>query len=149
MPTALALRLRVQWRGRRGWVRALRRRPCKPNATVKAVERNLGGFCVWPDMRTERPWGSPSGSRAQLLECRIFQSVEVAYARRRLLKDMLRHFKPSDRLSRREAMIADDLVQRLPHDGNRGRIEFLFQLGHRRSLNVERILKFFCNGKMK
>jgi hypothetical protein len=28
-------------------------------------------------------------------------------------------------------MIADDLVQRLPHNGNRGCIEFLLQLGHR------------------
>jgi hypothetical protein len=64
----------------------------KRNATAQAVEGNLGGFCVGP---RKRPWLA-SGSHAQLLECGIFQSVEVTYARRRLLKDMLCHVKPSD-----------------------------------------------------
>jgi len=34
-----------------------------------------------------------SGSGNQLLECRAFQTVEVTFAGRRLLKDMLGHFK--------------------------------------------------------
>ena len=38
-------------------------------------------------------------SSINFLECRAFQTLEVAFARRRLLKDMLRHFKRSDRLS--------------------------------------------------
>jgi hypothetical protein len=33
---------------------ARRRKPLgKRNATARAVEGNLGGFCLWPDMRTE------------------------------------------------------------------------------------------------
>jgi hypothetical protein len=40
-----------------------------------------------------------SGSGTQLLECRAFQTVEVAFARRRLLKNMLRHFQRRYRLS--------------------------------------------------
>jgi hypothetical protein len=51
---------------------------------------------VWPLPRHKNgPWLA-SDSHAQLFECRIFQSVEVTYARRCLLKDMLRHVKPSD-----------------------------------------------------
>jgi hypothetical protein len=40
-----------------------------------------------------------SGSGTQFLECRGFQTVEVAFAGRRLLKDMLRHFKRRDGLA--------------------------------------------------
>jgi len=40
-----------------------------------------------------------SGSGAQLLKCRAFQTVEVAFAGRRPLQDMHRHFKRCDRLS--------------------------------------------------
>ena len=39
-----------------------------------------------------------SGSGTQLLECRAFQTVEVAFARRCLLKNMLRHFQRRYRL---------------------------------------------------
>ena len=38
-------------------------------------------------------------SGAQLLKCRAFQTVEVAFAGRRLLQDMLRLFERCDRLS--------------------------------------------------
>jgi hypothetical protein len=40
-----------------------------------------------------------SGGCAKFLECRAFQTVKVALARRRLLKDMLRHLKRRDRFS--------------------------------------------------
>ena len=40
-----------------------------------------------------------SGSSAQFLECRAFKTVEVAFAGRRLLKNMLSHFKRRYRLS--------------------------------------------------
>ena len=78
--------------------------------------------CVWP---------RASGSGTQPFECGAFQTVEVAFARCRLLKDMLRHFKRRDGLADSEATIRDDLVQRLPHDGYRRCIVFLFQLNHR------------------
>ena len=47
----------------------------------------------------------------------------------------LRHFERGDGLPDQEATIRDDLVQRLPHDGNRRSIVSLFQVSHRRSLN--------------
>ena len=74
-----------------------------------------------------------SGSGTQLLECGAFQTVEVAFARRRLLKNMLRHFKWRDGLSDQEAAIRYDLVQRLAHDGDRRCIVFLFRINHHRS----------------
>ena len=46
--------------------------------------------CVWP---------RASGSGTQPFECGAFQTVEVAFARCRLLKDMLRHFKRRDGLA--------------------------------------------------
>ena len=52
--------------------------------------------------------------------------VEVAYAGRRLLKDMLRYFKRRDGLADPEPSIRDNLIQRLPHDRDRRRIKFLF-----------------------
>jgi hypothetical protein len=51
------------------------------------------------------------------------QTVEVAFAGGRLLKDMLRHFKLEKDMSQKAA-IRDDLIQRVPHDGHRGRIVF-------------------------
>jgi hypothetical protein len=45
-----------------------------------------------------RPFTLASGSGTQLLECRAFQTVEVAFARRCLLKNMLRHFQRRYRL---------------------------------------------------
>jgi hypothetical protein len=45
---------------------------------------------------------------------------------------MLRNFKRRYRLPGYEATIRDDLVQRLPHDGDRRCIIFLFQISHRR-----------------
>ena len=70
----------------------------------------------------------PSGSGTQFLECGGFQTVEVAYAGRRLLKDMLRYFKRRDGLADHEASIRDNLIQRLPHDRDRRCIKFLFQI---------------------
>src|SRR6202035_1262883 len=72
-----------------------------------------------------------SGSDTKLFECRTFQTVEVAFAGSRLLKNMLRDFQRRDRLADHEASIRDDLVQCLPHNGDRRRIEFLFQIIHR------------------
>src|SRR5260370_25233491 len=72
-----------------------------------------------------------SGSSTQFLKCRAFQTVEVALAQRRLLKDMLRHFKRRDGLADQEASIRNNFVQRLPHDGDRRGIKFLFQIIHR------------------
>ena len=69
----------------------------------------------------------PSGSGTQSLECRAFQPVEVALARRRLLKDMLRHFQRRDGPSDQEPTIRDDLVQCLPQNRDRRGIKFLFQ----------------------
>ena len=46
-----------------------------------------------------KPLGCASGSRTQFLECRAFQTVEVAFAGGRLLKDVLRHFKRRDGFS--------------------------------------------------
>jgi hypothetical protein len=85
-----------------------------------------------------------SGSGSQLLECGTFQTVEVAFAGRRLRKDMFRHFKRRYRLSHQEATIRDDLVQCLPHDGDCRRIVSLFKISHRRGLNRCRVLEFFC-----
>jgi hypothetical protein len=56
----------------------------KRNATARAVEGDLGGFCVCP--------GARLGSGTQFLECRDFQSAKVAFTGSGLLKDMLRHF---------------------------------------------------------
>jgi hypothetical protein len=42
---------------------------------------------------------TPPDSSTELLERRAFQTVEVAFTGRRLLKDMLRHFKRRDRFS--------------------------------------------------
>ena len=66
-----------------------------------------------------------------LLEYRSFQPVEVAFAGSCLLKDVLRHFQRRSGLADQEAPIRDDLVQCLPHNGDRRRIEFLFQIIHR------------------
>jgi len=73
---------------------------------------------------------------SELLECRALETVEVAFAGSGLLKDMLRHFKRCDGLSGQEATIRDDLIQRLPHEGNRGRIVFLFLLSHKARLSL-------------
>ena len=61
---------------------------------------------------------------------------------------MLRYFKRRDRLSDQEATIRDDFVQRLPHDGDRRGIVFLFQINHRRSPIVGFVIEFFCKGLM-
>ena len=60
----------------------------KRNATTRAVEGSLGGFCVCVEKQPRRA----SGSGTELLECRNFQPVKVAFAGSCLLKDMLRHF---------------------------------------------------------
>ena len=60
-----------------------------------------------------------SGSGTELFEGRAFQTVEIALTERRLLKNMLRHFKRRDGLVDQEATIRDDLIQRLPHNGDR------------------------------
>ena len=75
--------------------------------------------------------------------------VEVAYARCRLLKNMLRHFKRRDGFADQETMIRNNFVQRLPHNGDRRCIKFLFQIIHRSRPNpMGTSLKFFCKGLM-
>jgi hypothetical protein len=61
---------------------------------------------------------------------------------------MLRNFKRRYRLPGYEATIRDDLVQRLPHDGDRRCIVFLFQISHRRGPNRCRVLEFYCKAMM-
>src|SRR5512135_1860877 len=64
-----------------------------------------------------RPFeGLASGRGTQFLEGRAFQTVEVAFSRSRLAKNVLRYFKPRHRLPNQEASIRNDLIQRLAHD---------------------------------
>jgi hypothetical protein len=84
-----------------------------------------------------------SGSGTKLLECRTFQTVEVTFAGSRLLKNMLRHFQRRDGLADHEASIRDNFVQRLPHNGDRRGIKFLFHIAH------GRFIERFCKGEMK
>src|ERR1039458_4184237 len=49
------------------------------------------------------------GGGTQFLECRAFQTAEVAFAGRRLLKDMLCHFKRRDRFTCLEASMPDKI----------------------------------------
>ena len=58
------------------------------------------------------------------------------------MKDVLRHFERGDGLPDQEATIRDDLVQRLPHNGDRRCIVFLFQIAH------GRFIEFFCKALM-
>ena len=75
--------------------------------------------------------------------------VDVAYARCRLLKNMLRHFKRRDGFADQETMIRNNFVQRLPHNGDRRCIKFLFQIIHRSQPQSDGyVLKFFCKGLM-
>jgi hypothetical protein len=65
-----------------------------------------------------------SGSGNQFLKCRGFQTVEVAHAQRRLLKNVLRHFERCDRLADQEASIRYNFVQCPSHNGDRRSIKF-------------------------
>ena len=89
-----------------------------------------------------------SGGGTQLLKCRAFQPIEVAFAGGGLSKDMLRYFKRRDRVSDQEATIHDDFVQRPSHDGDRRGIVFLFHINHRRSPIVGCVIEFVCKGLM-
>ncbi len=81
-------------------------------------------------------------------KCGAFQTIEVPFARRRLVKNMLRHFQRSYRLSDQEPTIGDDLIQRLPHDSDSRCIVFMFQISHSRGPSRCRLLAFFCKGMM-
>jgi hypothetical protein len=131
------------------------------------IPNRIGGFCDFPVMfsrgqkrdfcgitvgvgRRLSATNQPSGSGTQFLECRGFQTVEVAYTGCRLLKDMLCHFQRRDGLADPESSIRDDRIQRLPHDGNRRCIEFLFQIIHRSQPRLSGcVLGYFCKGMMK
>jgi hypothetical protein len=88
------------------------------------------------------PFPARSASQAaalSFLECRAFQTVEVAFPGGCLPKDMLRYFKRRDRLSDQEATIRDYFVQRLSHDGDRRGIVFLLQISHPRGTLKSRL----------
>ena len=68
---------------------------------------------------SQKPRPLVLGGGTQFLECRAFQTAEVAFAGRRLLKDVLRHFKRCDGLADQETTIRDDLIQCLSHNGDR------------------------------
>ena len=75
---------------------------------------------MWPLLLQHLAFAPPfdrmdSGSGTQLVECRTFQTAEVALARRSLLKNVLRNFQRRDRLSDQKPTICDDLAQRLSH----------------------------------
>lgn len=77
-----------------------------------------------------------SGGGTQFGKCRAFQTAKIAYSQRRLLKDMLRHFKLRDRLTDLEASVCNNFVQRLPHYGDSRCIKFLFQFVYREHFRV-------------
>jgi len=92
-----------------------------------------------------------SGGGTQLLKCRAFQPIEVAFAGGGLSKDMLRYFKRRDRVSDQEATIHDDFVQRPSHDGDRRGIVFLFHINHRRSpiFVISALLSWFIAPRLR
>jgi len=69
-----------------------------PRNTPKALRATLPKSAL-KGQSFAPPFDRLASGQQHFLECRAFQTVEVAFARRRLLKDMLRHFKGSDRLS--------------------------------------------------
>jgi hypothetical protein len=72
-----------------------------------------------------------SGGNTKLLECRTFQTAQVAFAGSRSLKNVLRHFQRRDGLTGQESSIRDNFVQRLPQKGDGRCIKFPFQIIHR------------------
>jgi hypothetical protein len=92
---------------------------------MRSVASRFGLCSVWGV--AARPQLA-SGSDTKLLECRTFRPVEVTFAGGCLLKDVLRHFQRRDGLADQEASIRNNLVQRLPHNGDRWCIKFLFQV---------------------
>ena len=54
----------------------------------------------------------------------------------------------ADFLTKKRRSIHDHVVQRLPHDGDRRGIVFLFHINHRRRPIVGCVIEFFCKGLM-
>jgi hypothetical protein len=116
-------------------VRTARRSEPHRNRSVDPGEAG-GGRMLALAGASARDVPPSSGSGPKLLECRAFQTVEVAFAGGSLLKNVLRHFQRRDRLVDHEASIRNNFVQRLPHHGDRDASNFYFKLFIVRSPNA-------------